>query len=172
MPVLILCLFNNLLISDTLRIWDRKWHNINNVEMVITNYGTWDNPCYWPRGSNHNYIFGSGLWLGTIDSVFSDTLVSVGYGPHGGETEFGPGLYGQDPNAPYVIIYMYPDPWPAPIDTFPMAPQRPKSDQDSWCCYNDCDSNYHVPGDTRPIGVEVYQTVYAWARNLLWTSYS
>lgn len=169
MFTLIFCLFNidNRLLSESVRNWDTKWHNINNVEFAITNYGKLGIPCYWPRGSGHNYIFGSGLWLGAIDSVIGDTVVSVGYGPHGGETEFVPGLYEQNPGAPYVIIYMYPDPWPAPVDTFPMAPQQPKSDQDSWCCYNECDSNYHMPGDTRPIGVEVYQTVYAWARSHL-----
>jgi len=43
-----------------------------------------------------------------------------------------------------------------------MAPQEAVSHQDSWCCFNDCDSVYHTPGDTRPIGIEVYQTVYEW----------
>jgi hypothetical protein len=43
-----------------------------------------------------------------------------------------------------------------------MAPQILMSHEDSWCCFNDSDSVYHVPGDTRPIGIEVYQTVYAW----------
>jgi len=57
---------------------------------------------------------------------------------------------------------MYPANWPAPQDTFPMAPQDTVSHQDSWCCFNDCDSAYHMPGDTRPIGIEIYQTVYAW----------
>lgn len=149
------------------RQWDLKTHNINNIEFGITNFGPVGMPCYWPKGSGEGYIFGSGIWIGAIDSVTCDTMVTIGYGPHGAECEFAPGLYGQNPGAPHVIIYMYPNPWPAPIDTFPMAPQEPVSDQDSWCCYNDCDSIYHIPNDTKPIGIEVYQTVYVWEDSLL-----
>ncbi len=43
---------------------------------------------------------------------------------------------------------------------FPMANQKPFAQQDSWCCFNDCDINYHIPGDTNPIGIGVYQKVY------------
>ncbi|MEO0141937.1 MAG: T9SS type A sorting domain-containing protein [candidate division WOR-3 bacterium] len=149
------------------RQWDQKIHNINNIEFGVTNYGKIGVPCYWPKGSGQGYIFGSGIWVGAIDSITCDTMVTIGYGTHGGESEFVPGLYGQDPGAPYVIIYMYPDPWPAPLDSFPMAPQEPLSDQDSWCCYNDCDSTYHMPNDTKPIGIGVYQTVYVWSDSLL-----
>ncbi|MGB9721849.1 MAG: T9SS type A sorting domain-containing protein [bacterium] len=162
----ILCLNNGLILNGG-RQWDQKIHNINNIEFGITNYGRVGTPCYWPKGSGHGYIFGSGIWFGGIDSVTIDTMVTIGYGPHGGESEFAPGLYGQDPSAPYVIIYMYPDSWPAPIDSFPMAPQVPVSNQDSWCCYNDCDSIYHIPNDTKPMGIEVYQTVYVWTDSLL-----
>ena len=146
------------------RVWDIKIHDINNAQISITNYGKIDD-CYWPAGSNQSYIYGAGIWFGARDSIASDsvdTLVTIGYGPHGGEIEFGPGLSGQDPFADYVIIYMYPDPWPAPIDTFPMAPLDIVSHQDSWCCCNDSNPDNHIPGDTRPIGVEVYQTVYVW----------
>jgi hypothetical protein len=45
-----------------------------------------------------------------------------------------------------------------------MAPQESISDQDSWCAFNDCDSAFHNPGNTRPIGIEIYQTVYVWHR--------
>jgi len=63
---------------------------------------------------------------------------------------------------PAAIIYMYPVTWPPPEWIFPMAHQQSKSHQDSWCVYNDLDETAHVPGDTRPIGLEVYQTVHAW----------
>ena len=91
-----------------------------------------------------------------------DTLVTIGYRPCGGESEFAPGLAGWSVNHPAAIIYIYPENWPASPDTLPMAPQDTVSHEDSWCCFNDCDSAYHMPGDTRPIGMEVYQTVYAW----------
>jgi hypothetical protein len=137
---------------------DTKIHNINQVELQFTNYGQLG-PAWWPKGSGHMYIYGAGFWFGTIDPVTGDTLVTIGYGPHGGESECVPGLQGMPLGS---IIYMYPSPWPPPADTYPMAPQDHVSHQDSWCCYNDCDSVYHMPGDTRPIGIEVYQTVYAW----------
>jgi hypothetical protein len=153
---------------------DRGWmivtHDTNQVEMSISNYGKFGQSgsgtvgCWWPKGSGQNYIFGAGFWFGTIDQGSGDTLVSIGYGPHGGETEFAPGLYGMEPSHPCAIIYINPENYPAPHDTFPMAPQGLVSHEDSWCCYNDCDSTYHMPGDTRPIGIEVYQTGYEWMR--------
>ena len=143
------------------RDFDTKTHDINQIELQITNYGQFG-PAWWPKGSSHNYIYGAGLWFGTIDSLTNDTLVTIGYGPHGGECECVPGLKGMLISDTTAIIYMYPSPWPAPAAIFPMAPQARISHQDSWCCFNDCDSTYHVPGDTRPIGIEYYQTIYAW----------
>jgi len=143
-------------------------HNINQVEMSISNYGKFGQTaagaagCWWPKGSGHNYIFGAGPWFGTIDEAAGDTLVTIGYGPHGGETEYGPGLGGWSITDPNSILFMYPANFPPPADKYPMAPQSTKSHQDSWCAYNDLDATYHMAGDTRPIGLEVYQTVYAW----------
>lgn len=143
-------------------------HDTNNVELCISNFGKFAQDeyggpgCIWPKGSGNTYICGAGSWFGTIDSLTNDTLVTVGYGPHGGESEFVPGLKTQDPGSSIAIIYMHPGNWPPPADSYPMAPQDLVSHEDSWCCYNDCDSNYHIPGDTRPIGIEVFQTGYAW----------
>jgi len=89
--------------------------------------------------------------------------VSIGYLPTGGASEFAPGRVGWSVSDPQAIIYMYPTTWPPyDADRLPMAPQKSMSHQDSWCVYNDADIAYHVAGDTRPIGLEVYQTVYAW----------
>lgn len=144
-------------------------HNVNQVEMCISNYGKFGqgesgvgSGCWWPIGTNHTYIFGAGIWFGTVDSLTGDTLVTIGYGPHGGESEFGPGLSGWPVAHPAAVIYIYPENWPPPPDTLPMAPQVLISHEDSWCCFNDSDSVYHIVGDTRPIGIEVYQAVYAW----------
>ena len=148
------------------RALEIKIHNINQVEMCVSNYGKFGQTeggeagCWWPNGSGHGYIFGAGPWFGTI--IDDDTLVTIGYGPHGGETEYVPGLGGMSQSAAEAVLYMYPTLWPPPEVSFPMAPQSNKSHQDSWCTYNDLDENAHVPGDTRPIGLEVYQTVYAW----------
>ncbi|MGB3340185.1 MAG: hypothetical protein WBB37_01740 [bacterium] len=149
-------------------------HNINAIELWISNYGT-IGTLFYPKGSGHYYLYGAAIWFGIIDSL-GDTLVTIGYGPHGGETEFLPGLADQDPDDPAAKIYIYPFSWPAPHAIFPMAPQDTFSHQDSWCCYNDTDINAHIPGDTRPIGIEVYQTGYAWQLSglqtviyLIWT---
>ena len=167
--VSVVCLFANTKTTDKSgRPWQIVIHNINQVEMCVSNYGKFGQDeasnagCLWPKGSNHAYIFGAGYWFGVVDSSTGDTLVTVGYDPHDGTNECVPGLQGMATTHPNAIIYMYPDNWPAPVDTFPMAPQDHLSDQDSWCCFNDCDSLSHAPFDTRPIGIEVYQTVYAW----------
>jgi len=143
-------------------------HNGNQVEMCVSNFGKFGQTesqeagCWWPIGSGQNYIFGAGMWFGTINNSSGDTLVSIGYGPHGGETEYVPGLVGMSPSHPDAHIYIYPHDWPPPDTSFPMAPQEPVSHQDSWCCYNDCDTSAHVPGDGYPIGLEVYQWIYVW----------
>lgn len=142
-------------------------HDTNRVEMTVSNYGVFGQygpgvpGCWWPKGSYHYYIYGAGIWFGTIDTTTGDTLVTCGYIPFDGQSEIAPGLSGMAVNHPDAIIYMYPYNWPPPQTTFPMAPQEALSHQDSWCCYNDSDITYHQSGDT-PIGIEIYQTVYAW----------
>ena len=143
-------------------------HNINQVEMCISNYGkfgqdeTGNNAgLWWPIGSDHTYIFGAGFWFGTV--MDGDSLVTIGYGPHGGESEPAPGMAGWTVSDPDAIIWMQGTAnWPPNAATLPMAPTSSLSHQDSWCVYNDLDAQYHMAGDTRPIGIEVYQTVYAW----------
>ena len=149
------------------RAFEIKRHNINNIEMCVSNFGkfgqdeTGNNAgMWWPVNSRENYIYGAGSWFGTI--VDGDTLVTIGYGPSGGQAEYVPGMAGWAISDPDAIIFMYPTDWPPTAGRLPMAPQEIKSHQDSWCVYNDLDEQYHMPGDTRPIGLEVYQTVYAW----------
>jgi hypothetical protein len=145
-------------------------HNINQVEMCVSNYGkfgqdeTGNNPgLWWPAGTPyHTYIYGAGSWFGTLDET-GDSLVTIGYGPGGGESEYAPGLEGWSVSDPDAIIWMQGTAnWPPNPERLPMAPTRNLSHQDSWCVYNDFDAQYHMLGDTRPIGLEVYQTVYAW----------
>ncbi len=140
-------------------VWDADTHDINNWILEISNYGRFGGfSSFWLPESIPFY--GAGVWLGAT-SPQSETLVTVGYGLHGGESEFGPGLANQDPLGQQVRLYMHPDDWPPDPDTFPMAPQIPMTIQESWSCFNDLDSNLHVPGDGSPIGVEIYQTTFA-----------
>jgi hypothetical protein len=151
-------------------------HDINNLTLVISNFGTFgqcesgNSGGLWWRptgyGLEDTYIYGAGIWFCAIDST-GDTLVTIGYGPSGGQFEFSPGLGGWSVTDPNAIIYLYPNPWPPNHARLPMAPQEPVSHQDSWCVYNDCDSLYHMAGDTRPIGIEIYQTGYAWDHPVL-----
>jgi len=176
--VIVMCAIGCLLANtrypnSNLREFQQARHDTNNIQMVISNFGTFGQDesgnlggCWWlPTGwgALNYYIYGAGIWFGTIDSLTGDTLVTIGYGPSGGQFEFAPGLSGWPVDHPAAVIYMYPDNWPPPADTLPMAPQDTISYQDSWCCYNDSDIQYHMIGDTRPIGIEVYQTGYAWS---------
>lgn len=150
------------------REYQIKIHDANQIEMCVSNYGKFGQHassgagCWWPKYSYQNYIYGAGPWFGTIDNILGDTLVSIGYGPHGYESEFVPGLQDMSSDDPNAVIFMYPVLWPPPAEVYPMAPQDALSYQDSWCVFNDLDINAHMPGDTRPIGLEVYQTIYVW----------
>ncbi|UCG93029.1 MAG: hypothetical protein JSV97_04805, partial [candidate division WOR-3 bacterium] len=152
------------------RPFETARHDINNIEMVITNYGKFGqletgggHGLWWPRGSGRGYIYGAGIWFGAIDSV-GDTLVTIGHGTSGGLFEFAPGRIGWSIDDPDAIIFLYPETWPSvpPDRLADIFPAKTLSYQDSWCVYNDGDIQYHVSGDTRPIGIEVSQTVYAW----------
>ncbi len=155
---------------DAGREFQIKVHNVNQVEMCVSNFGKFGQRegekagLWWPKGSRHSYVFGAGPWFGTIDQTSGDTLVSIGYGPSGAETEFVPGDKGMSQSDPNAIIFMYPETWPPPVEGWTTAepPQKNKSHQDSWCVINDLDKTQHNPGDTRPIGLVIYQTVYAW----------
>lgn len=81
------------------RDFEVKRHNVNNIEMCVSNFGkfgqdeTGNNAgMWWPVNSGENYIYGAGSWFGTI--VDNDTLVTIGYGPSGGQSEYVPGMAG------------------------------------------------------------------------------
>lgn len=171
--IVVLLVLSLLLYGD----WDYKIHNGNNIECWVSNFGeiaqdSTNYPgCEWPKESGHKYIFGGGLWFGMKQELkpnFWQHFVSMGYNPRVGRGECVPGLVRQGTTAyynPYVRVYMYPEDWPPDPDTFPMAPQISLTFEDSWSCFNDCDSNCHFPGSPfeggKPIGIEVYQSGYA-----------
>lgn len=140
-------------------IWDTKIHDVNNWRLSITNFGQLgrSQDCWLP--GNVPFI-GAGFLFGSISPAV-ETLVTIGFDPAGGETEYVPGLKNQDHISPLARIFMHPADWPPNPDTFPMAPQIPLTHQESWSCYNDFDSTYHMPADGKPIGIEVYQTTFA-----------
>lgn len=124
-----------------------------------------------------------------------DTFVSNGYNPNSGKSEMTPGCYdnagGGYGSRTYERIYITPDFPPNPTE-FPPAlrdsiltplriprgnetvpsylyfiPRSSVSTGDGWAVFNDADPANHTAGRTpRPIGVEVYQSIYSW--NLPW----
>ncbi|MBI4721630.1 MAG: hypothetical protein HY769_01260 [Candidatus Stahlbacteria bacterium] len=100
------------------KMFELQRAKINQVDMPITNYGTFgkseahSSGCYWPKGTGQPYIFGAGIWVGAFveraggtvysfqrnagygslpDTLIGDVLVSCGYNPVGVGCDFIPG---------------------------------------------------------------------------------
>ena len=84
--------FNTAEKADSDPVIQMKIHDISNIWLRVSNYGFFGNAtddfeytdglegriaCQFPAGSDWDYLFQGGLWIGAI--VGSDTLVSVGY---------------------------------------------------------------------------------------------
>jgi hypothetical protein len=175
-------------------IYDFKWYQKNQWRMPLTNYGTFGYGIgqaggEWPAGSGNMYIYGAGIWIGALRNQI-ETLVTCGYNPSSGSSEFTPGCYENAPggynNRPFERVYIHPD-WPPRPDSFPLSmrdsvrtylriplpggdtligyffpiPRTTISNGDAWTVFNDRDSARHtIP--RIPIGIEVYQNAYAW----------
>lgn len=115
------------------RIMDYKLYAKNQWSLPITNYGTFGLRSSgsaggeWPRGSGNMYIFGAGIWIGALPTR-RETLVSSGYDPSSGKSEFTPGCwenattpgsYGRD----FERVYIYPEDWPPDPTKFPASMQ-------------------------------------------------
>ena len=112
------------------RVYDLPWYQKNQWRLTISNYGTFGYAVgspggEWPGGSGDMYIYGAGLWLGSIrrSSTGRDTLASVGYNPNSGRSEMTPGCYDNAPGGyssrGFERVYMYPEDWPPDLDEFP-----------------------------------------------------
>ncbi|UCG42680.1 MAG: hypothetical protein JSU73_12595 [candidate division WOR-3 bacterium] len=177
------------------RIYDMQWLDINKWYCPFYNdgryalditIGTGEAGGSWPQPYLNKYIFGAGLWFGTLkpradDPEKVDTLVTFGYNPNSGGTEMTPtdaAHASEGAGNTQDRIYRFPDEWPPPLSRFTtegwrfganrrdtieaeLVPQENFSLQDMWCVYCDLGEDNHVsPG--QPQGIEVYQTVYAW----------
>jgi hypothetical protein len=120
---------------------------VNRWLFPLTDYGPCGVGARW-RLPSQVYLFGGGPWFGTVYPD-TDTLVSVGYNPNSGASEFRTGDGRADTLS---MVYIWPDRWPAPHSRFPHAPQVRRSDQDAWCCFNDFDFG----------AIQVYLTAYGW----------
>ncbi|UCF71437.1 MAG: T9SS type A sorting domain-containing protein [candidate division WOR-3 bacterium] len=139
--------------------WDRRWYDANQWRVSISNYGKFDAPSqaagFWPGYTNHNYIYGAGIWIGGIVPN-GDTVVAVGYMTNNSRSEFAPGLPYSDPNDPQWKIYFSTEGnYPLPVLSF----------FDSYCCFNEFDTVYHVPDSfhvAEPLGITVYRRTLSW----------
>lgn len=154
------------------RVRDKKYLDINRWRCPFYNEGryaydeaTGEGGGFWPYPLRNQYIFGAGPWVGAITHN-NDTLVTCGYNPNTAQGEFFPAPYGEGSTGNAMDrIYKAPYDWPPPQSRFgydtTLVPQKIFSLQDMWCVYSDSHPDYHVaPG--KPIGIEVYQTIYAW----------
>jgi hypothetical protein len=182
-PLMLIILFA-LLITSTLearsvttpprtgRIRDKQYLTINRWRCPFYNEGryaydeaTGEGGGFWPYPLQNGYVFGAGPWVGAI-TANNDTLVTCGYNPNTAAGEFfpAPAFEASTGNA-MDRIYVSPRDWPPPQSRYgydtTLVPQKSFSLQDMWCVYSDLQQDYHVSPGT-PIGVEVYQTVYAW----------
>jgi hypothetical protein len=172
------------------RIYDMKWLTINKWSCPFHNDGRYGyDPTQgsgvaggsWPQPYKNMYIFGAGLWFGSLkprtdDTTRVDTLVTFGYNPNSGGTEMTPVLTKNasgGAGSPDDRIFKYPDDFPPPLDLrdrfgtgdpavdSALIPYENFSLQDLWCCYSDAAPENHIsPG--KPQGIDIYQTVYAW----------
>jgi len=77
-------------------MFDLRYQDVGQLYLPITNYGIHGNEIstgsaggIWPKGSGQAYIFGGGIWIGSIKN--GNKLVSVGYNPNSGQSELVPG---------------------------------------------------------------------------------
>lgn len=168
------------------RIYDMKWLNINRWKCPFYNdgrygidvtIGTGQAGGSWPQPLHNCYIFGAGMWFGSLKPKADekmDTLVSFGYNPNSGGTELTPTTVAhaaEGAGSPDDRIFMYPNDWPpkprerwstgdARLDSI-LIPYEAFSLQDMWCVYSDGAPENHIsPG--KPQYIDVYQMVYAW----------
>ncbi|MGQ9678452.1 MAG: hypothetical protein ACUVUD_04140 [bacterium] len=173
-------------VSRGKRIYDMKWLNINRWKCPFYNdgrygidvtVGTGQAGGSWPQPLHNCYIFGAGMWFGSLKPRPDgkvDTLVSFGYNPNSGGTELTPTTVknvAEGAGSPDDRIFMYPNDWPPSprsrwetgdprMDSI-LIPYEVFSLQDMWCVYSDAAPENHIaPG--KPLNIDVYQVVYAW----------
>ena len=162
----------------------RKFENIqylkNQWRINVSNYGTFgysetrSGGGEWPAGSGNMYIYGAGIWIGTLKKSArgKDTLATIGYNPNSGKSEMTPGCYDNAPGGygsrEFERVYLYPEDWPPDTGAFPAGlrggretplrltgdpnfrdsfyyvPRGAVSSGDAWTVYNDRDPAQHV----------------------------
>jgi len=152
-------------------IWDIRYHDCNQWELAISNYGIFGQTeegwagGFWPKGSGHNYIYGAGFDVGGVKPN-GDTVVTIGYQPFNAAVEYAPGIPYSNPNDPQWHVY---------FSTDYNYPFTPISVQDGYAIYNDFDSLAHIPDSFMILGVTVTQKTFVfpidWADDVVFFKY-
>jgi hypothetical protein len=166
-------------------IIDNDTHiDANLIDMFVTNHGsfawdltTGDPGLTYPKGTNKQAVFASGLWIGAkVGGAIRVTVAEY-------SSEYSPGpidMAGNyaDPNDPQYRVYKIDGnsvPGDADWDEWPVGDGAPTAsngdplligDQTLWCVYNDAKPDEHTnnAGGTLPLGIEVQQTAFAYNR--------
>jgi hypothetical protein len=165
--------------------------DVNDLSMFVTNVGSFaynvpfvSPGLEFPRGSGKTAVFAGGLWLGALVNGLPRVAVAEYNG------EYGPGaMAGGAPLDPYdarfhvyKLLREYPDnasreaaladyeagavPFGAPsVTRVGSTGLNIVGHQFLWSVYNDADVNNHIsdPGHTLPLGVDVRESVWAFA---------
>jgi hypothetical protein len=87
---------------------DQEAHDVNDIYLVVSNQGPITQG-FFPRGTQNNYVFGSGFWFGAMydadDDSIPDKVFSQGYNPIAGDSEFREGRGDQDPDDPLTRVF-------------------------------------------------------------------
>lgn len=154
--------------------WDMEWQDGSEFVIALTNYAvvghdvlTGDAGGFWPSAyPGENYIYGSGLWFGGIvdgnnDGIL-DTLVSAGYNPGSGVSEFVPGEANDKPryNNKYEIVYNSTYAWPPRNYYGYVIHDSIVSVSDMYTEFSDLDASNHFTAENYPIGIVVHMFSY------------
>jgi len=170
------------------------WIDINNVRMVTTNFGSiaWDlatgNPgLEYPRGTGKLAIFAAGIWMGgMVESEGRVALAEYGFEYYPGAILSAPGTTpvewangdnpkwkvlklnkGDGPENPDYAGWKDMAQYDAPLDDTgnPLI----TGDQMLWTIFNDADPSKHTDGtgSTRPMNIEVQESIFAYDRDFL-----
>jgi hypothetical protein len=151
---------------------DYRDHEESNVALTVTNYGTLGTgaiispmcdgeacpSCQYPRGSQLEYLFWGGVWVGGI--VGEDTLVSVGLdGWFAGINELQPD---EAPGGEIIEISNNP--------AYPNFSPDAESDWDIICTFTDTFTDPAITGNDPysdhphyPLPIEYVRTSYSWS---------
>ncbi len=154
----------------------------NLIDMFVTNHGsfawdltTGDPGLTYPKGTNKQAVFASGLWVGGL----VDGVIRVAVAEYSSEYGPGPMMGGgpaTNPNAPEYRVYKIDGdsgPGDADWDEWPVGDGAPvdeagdpllMGDQTLWAVYNDADPTEHSNMLTLPLGIEIQQTTFAYNR--------